>query len=375
VATEPDPYPWLVLLHAQDLSHTQMLQLLEHTGSAAAAIGTDIAHLQAFGLSEAAVMSIKKPHVALLHQDQKWLAQQRHHLVVWESPEYPPLLAKISDPPLMLFVAGDPEVLCHPQVAIVGSRNPSAQGRENAGAFAEYLCRCGFAITSGLARGIDAAAHIGAIEAGGFSIAVCGTGLGSVYPKNHVALAGQLSKRGAVVSEFPFATPPYKANFPRRNRIISGLAVGTVVIEAAHRSGSLITARLAGEQGREIFALPGSIHNPMARGCHRLIRDGARLVECGEDIIEELGNLTRTTLPPTPTDPAGSALIERNLDANFDMLLNSMGHDPSSVDQLCARTGLTADQVSAMLLLLELRGYVKAADGGRYLNSNYKEKK
>lgn len=366
---EFDPYPWLALLHANVLSHAQKLDLLRITGSAHGALHADPSVLSSLGIAAQEHHALLNPNRAVLEPDLNWLAQPHHELVVLGAPQYPPMLRAIPDPPLALFVDGDPEVLSHPQIAMVGSRNPTAQGRENAALFARYLCGCGFAITSGLARGIDAASHFAALKAGGFSVAVCGTGLNTVYPTQHKRLAAELAESGAVVSEFPCNTPPHRYNFPRRNRIISGLAAGTLVIEAAHRSGSLITARLAGEQGREIFAIPGSIHNPMARGCHRLIRDGARLVESGVDIIEELGNLARFAMSDSPV-PADTPLPSTGLpDTDYDKLLNSIGFEPSSVDQLCERTGLTADAVSSMLLILELRGYVKIADGGRYLSS------
>jgi DNA processing protein len=222
-----------------------------------------------------------------------WLSETGHHLVTWADTDYPPLLREIPAPPVVLYVIGDRQSLSHPQFAIVGSRNPTPMGRENAHAFAKTLAGAGLTITSGLALGIDGAAHRGALDAGGKTIAVVGTGLDRVYPARHRDLAHAVVQQGALVSEFPLGTPPKSENFPVRNRIISGLSLGTLVVEAAVQSGSLITARLATEQGREVFAIPGSIHSPQARGCHALIRQGAKLVETAQDILEELGPLSR----------------------------------------------------------------------------------
>jgi DNA processing protein len=248
---------------------------------------------------------------------------------------------------------------------MVGSRNPTTGGERTARDFARHLAGCGLAITSGLAVGVDAAAHQGALEAGGITLAVTGTGLDRVYPARHRELAHRIAERGALVSEFPPGTPPLAGNFPRRNRIISGLSVGTLVVEAALKSGSLITARLAVEQGREVFAIPGSIHNPLARGCHALIRQGAKLVETADDIAEELaallGGLSLEPVVDAGHADEGCHSLE---DPEYQRLLQAMGHDPVSVDQLVARTGFTAETVSSMLLLLELQGHVSSSPGG-----------
>ena len=222
-------------------------------------------------------------------RDLEWLAGPARSLLTVDDPHYPVQLAAVPGMPAALFVQGDPSVLARPQVAIVGSRAATAAGCETAFGFAARLAAHGFAITSGLATGIDAAAHRGALAAGGVTIAVCGTGLDRVYPTGHDRLAEEIAAAGALVSEFPTGTPPAPHNFPRRNRLMSGLARGVLVVEAAARSGSLITARLAGEQGREVMAVPGSIHNPLARGCHRLIKDGAALVETVDDVLSALG--------------------------------------------------------------------------------------
>ncbi len=293
----------------------------------------------------------------------------RHHLLTLASADYPPLLRRIQDPPIALFIDGNPGLLAEPQLAVVGSRNPSPGGRDNAFAFAGFLSRCGLVITSGLALGVDSQAHRGALDDGESTIAVCGTGLDVAYPPANAELAGRIAEHGALVSEFFPGTAPLRGNFPRRNRLISGLALGVLVVEAALRSGSLITARLAAEQGREVFAIPGSIHNPMARGCHRLIRDGAKLVESAEDVLAELGPLVGSLGDNVPTpatseqDPQASP---EALDAAYIRLLDACGSDPVSVDQLAERTKLTAAEVSSMLLILELQGYVESGTGGRY---------
>ncbi|HDP89853.1 MAG TPA: DNA-protecting protein DprA, partial [Thioalkalivibrio sp.] len=259
------------------------------------------------------------------------------------------------------FVAGEPRLLLTPQLAIVGSRHPTPGGRESAYEFARHLAGHGLTITSGLALGIDAAAHEGALAAPGLTVAVAATGLDRVYPSRHRALAHEIAEQGALVSEFSVGTGTRAEHFPRRNRIISGLAVGTLVVEAALRSGSLITARLATDQGREVFAIPGSIHNPLARGCHRLIRDGAKLVETAQDILEEL-DLSPTAGPPEQATDAPTV----ELDAEYHHLLMCMGYDPVPIDTLVQRSGLTTEAVSSMLLVLELRNLVASLNGGRY---------
>ena len=307
---------------------------------------------------------LRTPNWPLVESDLRWLEMPRHHLLRRDQPAYPERLAILPGAPPLLFVKGDPEVLRQPAVAIVGSRNPSGHGRRVAGDFAGELVRYGLVITSGLAVGIDAAAHRGALAAGGLSVAVCGTGLDTVYPRSHARLADELATEGALVSEWPPGTPALPAHFPRRNRIISGLTLGTLVVEAAVRSGSLITARLAAEQGREVFAIPGSIDNPLARGCHALIRQGAKLVESTADILEELpAQLGRAqSLQPEslPTEVAPSA------DPAAQVLLDALGHASASLDELVERAGLTPQTLSSMLLTMELQGLVEVLPGGRY---------
>lgn len=310
-----------------------------------------------------------------------WLARPDAHLLTPADAGYPALLREIPDPPPRLFVRGDLDALSLPQLAIVGSRNATPGGAETAHSFAAHLSARGFCITSGLAEGIDAAAHRGALAGRGRTIAVCGTGPDSVYPRQHAGLAEQIvAAGGAIVSEFAPGTPVFRGNFPRRNRLISGLAVGTLVVEASLRSGALITARHAMEQGREVFAIPGSIHNPLARGCHRLIRSGAKLVETAADVVDELGGLLASlrleaavergegTLDAAPGN--AESMVEN--DADYARLLACMAWDPIDAEALVSRSGLTIGEVSSMLLLLEMQGSVRALSGGRYQQAGKK---
>ena len=301
-----------------------------------------------------------------LDRDLRWLAGAGRDLLVASDPRYPPQLAALRGAPPVLFIEGDPAVLARPQLAIVGSRNASAAGRETAFEFAACLATAGLAITSGLAAGIDAAAHRGALAANGITIAACGTGLDRVYPAGHAGLAAEIAAHGALVSEFPIGTPPLAGNFPRRNRLLSGLALGVLVVEAAARSGSLITARLAGEQGRDVMAIPGSIHDPLARGCHRLIRDGAALVESPADVLAVLEIAPQARAGAPAQGPDRPEISAPALDSAGEMLLNAVGFGPVDLDQMIERSGLPAGAVGSMLQLLELRGCVESLPGGRY---------
>jgi DNA processing protein len=294
-----------------------------------------------------------------------WLAEapNRHVLTLGDA-RFPPELLQMADPPLLLYVAGQLDALHHPRrLAMVGSRNPTPQGQANARQFARALGEAGVCVVSGLALGVDGAAHEGALDADAPTIAVVGTGLDRVYPKNHRDLAHRILVRGALVSEYGLGTPPLPANFPQRNRLIAGLSQGTLVVEAAVQSGSLITARLAAEQGREVFAIPGSIHAPQSRGCHALIRQGAKLVESAQDILEDL----RITTPAPAVATAAAAandLFNPAESAEPDALLDAMGFDPVSLDALQARTGLPTATLQARLLELELQGDVGRLPGG-----------
>lgn len=349
---------WLGLIRAPGLGPMALRPLLDAGLSPCEIVR------QPAGLPEALRKGIAAIPWQRVDEDLAWLQGEGNHLVTLASSDYPDLLRDIPDAPLVLFVHGDPAVLALPQLAMVGSRNPTTGGARTARDFARHLAGCGLAITSGLAVGIDAEAHQGALDADGITLAVTGTGLDRVYPARHRELAHRVAARGALVSEFPPGTPPLPGNFPRRNRIISGLSVGTLVVEAALKSGSLITARLASEQGREVFAIPGSIHNPLARGCHALIRQGAKLVETADDIAEELAALFGGLLPPPASDAAESP--DSLADPEYHALYEAMGYDPVSVDGLVARTGFTAEAVSSMLLLLELQGHVSSQAGGLF---------
>ncbi len=341
--------------------------LLVRCGSAEAVLAAGRSLWREAGANDKVVDGLAEPDWTGVDGDLRWLETAGHHLLTLEDTAYPDRLREIASPPLGLFCLGDPDVLNTVQFALVGSRNPSRSGEDMAGDFAATLSRHGLVITSGLAMGIDAAAHQGALRAGGLTVAVCGTGLDRVYPASNRELAHAIAAQGVLVSEFAPGMPPMPQNFPRRNRIISGLSVGVLVVEAARKSGSLITARMAMEQGREVFAIPGSIHNPLARGCHRLIRDGAILVESAEDVLEELAPqlpiMDNAAAPRGETGPAGP---ESALDDDYIKLLDAMGYEPVHMDSLVDRSGLTAESVSSMLLILELQGFVTTAPGGAF---------
>ncbi len=357
---------WLALYRTPGIGPAAFYRLLERFGDPAAVLAADRSTLESLGLAATTLDALRNPDWAAVETDLRWQTEPRNHLIPLADPRYPTLLTEIPDPPPLLFLHGDPTALALPQLAVVGSRNPTATGLRAAHDFAAHLASAGLAITSGLALGIDGAAHQGALQAGGITIAVMGTGLDRVYPARHRDLAHAIAERGALVSEFPPGTPPKPEHFPRRNRIISGLSVGTLVVEAALRSGSLITARFALEQGREVFAIPGSIQNPLAKGCHALIRQGAKLVETGQDIAEELGALCGACAIETT---AGNPESTGELSREYRQLLDSMEYEPISVDELVQRCGLTAKEVSSMLLLLELQDYVASSAGGRYVRT------
>jgi DNA processing protein len=322
-------------------------------------------------LPPAAQEFLQKPDQRALEVDLEWLQASGARLVLWGEPQYPQQLAAIPGAPAALYVLGDLGVLSTPQLALVGARAASPLGRAIAREFAEALALAGLTITSGLAAGIDAAGHEGALAAGGRTVAVAGTGLDRVYPREHAALAARIRAGGALVSEFPPGMGPQRQNFPRRNRVISGLALGTLVVEAADRSGSIITAGCAAEQGREVFAVPGSIRSPLTRGCHRLIRDGAHLVEGPADVLAELGYLhlfqslgvISQGLPESGAAPSGDGAP---LDKEYEMLLDALDFEPATIDTLMARSGLSGESIASMLLILELEGRIAPFPGGLY---------
>ncbi|MFT4179126.1 MAG: DNA-processing protein DprA [Thermomonas sp.] len=347
-------------------------RLLDSHGTACAALAAGSRDWASHGLRATCHAAIRNPEPQQLAHAMRWLDDPAHHLLGWRDAAYPPLLQRIPTPPAMLFVAGDPALLWLPAVAIVGSRAATAGGCANAAQFATALAKANLCITSGMAAGIDAAAHTAALDAGGVTVAVLGTGPDIAYPSRHRPLRDRIAAHGAVVSEHPPGTGPLRQHFPSRNRILAGLSLGTVVIEAAEQSGALISARLAAEAGREVFALPGSIHNPMARGCHRLIREGAQLVASPDEVLEvlaplaaDLAHALRGSLEAS-CGAAQTTLPEPSLgDAAYNLLWQALGHDPTGMDALVERTGLTTAEVSSMLLALELNGRI-AAEHGRY---------
>ncbi|WP_455209971.1 DNA-processing protein DprA, partial [Kaarinaea lacus] len=372
---------WLALLHAPGVGCSTFSSLLDQFTTPqevfAAAQGNFLRNM----VGDKTLSYLRNPDWSLVENDLRWLSQDNNGVLTLYDPTYPKLLQEIHDPPPLLFFRGEPQLLNHPQLAIVGSRNPSRNGYDTALEFAKHLSESGFVITSGLALGIDTAAHQGALAGRKLTVAVAGTGLDRVYPARNRELAHQIADHGVLISEFAPGTPPLAANFPRRNRIISGLSVGTLVVEAARQSGSLITARTAMEQSREVFAIPGSIHNPLARGCHALIRQGAKLVETASDIMEELSPLMRLMYShqpsespeqrPTPATalggngnyPHNQELNELLPTAEHQQLYAQLGYEPTSIDILVERSQLTTEAVSAMLVELELKGCVTSNSG------------
>ncbi|MBE1162322.1 DNA-processing protein DprA [Dyella acidiphila] len=363
---------WLVVLRTPGIGPGG---LRERLGAARGQIGQVLAQLRrhAATLDLEAQAWLRQPDEARLAADLAWLAEPGHRLLCCTEADFPPQLETIPQPPAALFLSGDASLLLRPQVAIVGARSASGAGRETARLFARQLAHAGFVVTSGLAEGIDAASHEAALAAGQPTVAVIGTGPDLVYPRKHRGLSAQVAAQGVLVSEFPPGTAARADHFPRRNRIIAGLSLGTLVVEAGLHSGSLITARLAAEQGREVFAVPGSIHNPLARGCHRLIRDGARLVESAAEIIETLVPAARALgaelalrLEQVPAAGDRTTTSGWRGDPQYRQLLEALGHDPAALDELAERTGQTAAALSSMLLMLELEGCVEGLPGGRY---------
>ncbi len=356
---------FLHLFHALWPGRGALARLLEACdGDARAARDADAPALAAAGLDAAAIARLGRSQSARVEQDLEWAAKPGRRLLRSDDAAYPPLLREIPDYPLLLYTCGDPGLLCAPQVAIVGSRHCTPGGAQIAFDFAAELGAAGLAIVSGLALGIDGRAHRGALAAGGRTLAVMATGPDRVYPARHRALAREIEAGGLLLTEFPPGCGAVRHHFPRRNRIISGLAVATVVVEAAARSGSLITARLAAEQGREVFAVPGSIHNPMARGCHGLLRDGARLAQAPADVVDGLGPLLDFVCAGTGERPPKPGMA---LDASQQRLLDAIGYDPVDCDILVRRTGLTIGEVSSMLSLLELNDLIRSAPGGCFV--------
>ena len=355
---------WLILANAR-VRVSEYRALCDRFGNAAQIVAESSAALGNTGLASDKCAAIANPQAAQLELELDWLRQARHHVVAFGDEAYPELMGQIPDPALLLYVDGDPDALHLPSLAIVGSRNPTQGGINNAFEFARHLGKCGFCIVSGLAQGIDAAAHRGALDSNATTVAFLGHGIDRIYPAANRDLAHEIAASGALVSEYPLGTHPDRRHFPQRNRLISAAALGTLVVEAARRSGSLITARLAAEQGREVFALPGSIHNPLARGCHQLIRQGAKLVETAQDIVAELAPLV-THILQNAVESTINNEPQASHDEQYAALQKYLSHDPINVDELARQSELTIDQVSSMLLILELEGKVEALSGGRY---------
>jgi len=363
---------WLTLLQAaQQISTRSWLDALKRCGSAETLVGEAPRLLSERDIGAEALAKLTSPDAATSDRWRGWLARGKRALITFGSREYPARLAELPDAPLALWVEGrERALLAAPQLAIVGSRSPTTDGSRTAEEFARYLSQRGLTITSGLATGIDGASHRGAVAMLGGTIAVLGSGLDVIFPRVHAPLAAEIAARGLLVSEYAPGVAPHKLFFPQRNRIIAGLSLGTLVVEATRRSGSLITARLAMDQGREVFAIPGSIHNPLARGCHYLIRQGAKLVEEAADILVELAPQLRDegfAMPSVESAPATLDETPLTSDPSYQNLLKMLGFSPTPIADLSARANLTTAEVSSMLLLLELEGLVEALPGGRYL--------
>jgi DNA processing protein len=358
---------WVTLTRTPALDIPTLSRALEILGSAQGITEASDAARERAGMPAAAREFLSSAAAASSPAERGWLERPRHHVVPFTDPRYPALLRRVDRYPMALYVAGNVDALNDPQLAIVGSRNPTPQGQDTARELAEYLAGRGLVITSGLAIGIDSAAHRGALMAEGITLAVLGSGIDVIYPRSNRSLFAEIQQRGALVSGFPLGTPPRPENFPQRNAIIAALSLGTLVVEAARRSGSLITARQAASHGREVFAIPGSIYSPLSRGCHELIRQGAKLTETAHDILSELdfsaffeGRSLASERPEREVPP------ETGMDKDHKILLDALGFDPADLDVLVVRTGFKPEAVSSMMLILELEGHVQAAPGGRY---------
>ena len=355
--------PDRLTLHRTNLNLSKQQQLLNQFGSAAAILAASSSQLEKFDLSNEQINRLKTPDQSGVERDLAWLEKPNHHIITRDDPRYPELLKTIADPPYIMYAIGDPDYLQQPQLAMVGSRTPTAAGKRTAQDFARHLSSAGLTITSGLARGLDAACHQGGLEGIAGTVAVVANGLNKIYPASNTRLAEQISQNGCIISESPIGIEPLKGLFPRRNRIISGISIGTLVVEAAKNSGSLITAHHAMEQGREVFAIPGSIHNPLSRGCHSLIRQGAKLVETAEDILEELLPLVKLPSSRHTSAQKSETEAENHLDSAYLTLLNSMEFEPVSIDELVNRCKICAAEIASMLLILELQGHVVSEKG------------
>jgi DNA processing protein len=359
---------WLLLTRTQGLGNVKINNLINHFESVEN-IFTQSQFPPHLKISAASVAALKKPDFNTISNDLKWLEKQDNHVLTIDDDLYPPLLKQINSPPPLLYITGDPSILLLPQIAVVGSRNATSVGLKNAQSFCDNLASSGLTITSGMALGIDGVAHKAALNVKGKTIAVMGTGLDIVYPARHKKLAHDIAQNGALISEFPVGTKAHAHNFPQRNRIICGLSLGTLVIEAGIQSGTLITARQTMEINRPVMAIPGSIHSPMAKGCHLLIKQGAKLVESAEEIIEELLPLAQSL----------SLQIKEKLDLldkkpyitvesdGQEQLLELVLYEPTSIDEIIQKSGLSPQEVSSALLILELEDKIQTLPGAQYI--------
>ena len=369
--TESELLGWLALTLVPGLGPTRINELRVKLGELPAISACSDNRLIAAGLTENQVQAFRQPNELSIKTTLDWLDAPDHYLVPITDPAYPPMLREIGGPPQLLFAKGDISILHNLQLAIVGSRNPTNNGYETAYSFSKYLAIQGLTITSGLALGIDAASHLGCLDANGKTIAVTGNGLDRVYPRKHHQLAHRIAEQGLLISEYLPGTKPLARHFPQRNRIIAGLSLGTLVVEAGTQSGSLITARRALEQNREVFAIPGSIHSPLARGCHHLIKQGtAKLVESAQDILEELGTLANAQLEIGCSDDTAGSTREHSDNDTHQSVLDAMAFDPVSVDTLAQRTGMEVAALSSILLILELENKISAEGGGYYVRNS-----
>ncbi len=368
---------WLYLRHTPGVGNTTFRTLLDAFGSAEAVFNASHAQLTAIDVQVStraelisAIGNAQKPDISA---DLNWALADDHHIITLSDNRYPLQLKELPDAPPILYVRGDPDYLRQPQLAMVGTRNPTAAGRNTAREFACHLSNAGITIVSGLASGIDGASHEGALQGLAGTVAVVAHGLDIVYPASHQQLAQKITEHGAIISEMPIGIQPQRGFFPRRNRLISALALGTLVVEAAKKSGSLITARCAIEQNKEVFAIPGSIHNPMTRGCHQLIRQGAKLVETANDILEELcfSSPQTITYPQKPENNTQENLKDPHqaLDPDHQKLLKCLAYEPATIDELVMSSRFNAAEVASMLLILELEGIV-VCQNGQYTNVN-----
>ena len=371
--SDDDALVWISLARAPGLTTGHISTALELLGNCRAVAEASTTDLERAGIPADAAEFLSRTGTVGDAAARHWLSSEFHAVVPFTDPRFPPLLRALPQCPVALYVCGNPDALSVPQLAMVGSRNPTVQGRDTAFTFAEYFAERGLGITSGLAEGIDTSAHQGALRGQGITLGVLGNGIDRVYPASNAALFDQIRRQGALISEYPLGTPPRRGNFPRRNRLIAGLSLGTLVVEAARRSGSLITARLAHSLGRSVFAIPGSIHNPLSRGCHELIKTGAKLVETADDILAGLNfSAFFSGKFSAQSDSPGPGLPPPGMDKEHKILLDAVGFDPVDLDTVVVRTGFKPEVVSSMVLILELEGHVQAAPGGRYSRVAYR---